>query len=180
MYLSWKMFLLINIFCFCLPFIFAVIHGVVLHRPKLRHRFLWLSSSYFIAINVAFKSLFMGVARIFWGNFSANFEHFSYSPVFTEYGVLLLSIGVFGFMALFSRSIFRIAPSVLFGVFLLLASAAHWFQLESHILLAQSRHYILVIFDLLTAIVLFYHSWSLKRLGLLHFFVYSERDVSFN
>ncbi len=176
MVLSWQMFLLTNMFCFCAPFFFAVIHNEFYNRSKAKCRFLWLSSSYFIAINVVSKALFLGVVRIFWGRFSASFEHFSYSPIFSEYGVLMVSIGIFGFMALFSRSIFRIAPSVLFGVFLLLASVTHWFQLESHILLAQSRHYLLIIFDLLTAIVLFYHSWKLKKLGLLDVLVYSERS----
>jgi hypothetical protein len=176
--LSWQMFLLIHIFCLCAPFFFAVIHSAFYHRSKAKYRFLWLSSSYFIVINVVLKSLFLGVVRIFWGSFSANFEHFSYSPIFSEYGVLMLSIGIFGFMALFSRSIFRIAPSILFGVFLLLASVTHWFQLEAHIILAKSSHYLLIIFDILTAIVLFYHSWKLKKLGLLDVLVYSESSIN--
>lgn len=179
MVLSWQMFLLINIVCFCAPFCFAIIHSVFSHNFKAKHRFLWLSSSYFIAINVVLKALFLGVLRIFWGSFSANFEHFSYSPIFSEYGVLMISIGIFGFIALFSRSIFRIAPSILFGVFLLLASVTHWFQLESHILLAKSSHYLLIIFDILTAIVLFYHSWKLKKLGLLDVLVYAKSSKSF-
>ena len=177
MVLSWEMFLFINLFCFFAPFVFAAIHDG-LSSPKKKHRFLWLSSSYFIATNVVFKAFFLGLVRVFWGNFSANFEHFSYSPIFTEYGVLMLSIGFLGFFALFSRSIFRVAPSILFGMFLLLASLAHWFQLETHLLLAQSRHYLLIIFDTMTALVLFYHAWKLKKLGLLTVFVYSERDTS--
>ena len=97
----------------------------------------------------------------------------------TEYGILFISLGFFGIIALFSKSSFRIAPSILFGLFLVLASIAHWSQLENHILPMLSRHYLVIIFDILTSVVLFYHAWKLKSLGLLDNLVYTEVNSSY-
>ena len=132
-----------------------------------------------MVVNVILKSLLEGFARIFFGNLSAGFESFSYSPIFTEYGILFISLGFFGIIALFSKSSFRIAPSILFGLFLLLASIVHWSQLENHILPMLSRHYLVIIFDILTSVVLFYHAWRLKSLGLLDNLVYTEVNSSY-
>jgi hypothetical protein len=176
---GWETFLFINSVCFFLPFVLAVLHYAFYNGSKGKYRFLWLSSSYFMAVNVVFKTFFLGVFRIFWGHLSANFEHLSYSPIFTEYGVLILSISFFGLIALFSRSMFRVAPSILFGMFLLLVSFTHWVQLDSHLLLAPSRHYLLIIFDILTAIVLFYHAWKLNKSGLLEASTSSKKIISF-
>ena len=120
-----------------------------------------------MAINVVIKSFFLGFFRIFFGSLSASFEHVAYSPVFSEYGVLMLSVGFLGLLGLFSKSVFRVAPSILFGMYLLLVSLLHWIQLDSKVLLYPSRHYLLINFDIVTAIVLFYHSWVLNGTGLL-------------
>lgn len=129
--------------------------------------FLKVSFNYFILINVVLRSIVLGFVRIEWGKQIAVLDHLNYSFVFTEYGLLFLSIGAFGIIALFSKGSFRIAPSIFLGIFLILVSVAHWNQVESNILLAKSRYYLLIIFDVLTAIVLFYHAWLLKKNNLL-------------
>ena len=105
--------------------------------------------------------------RIYWGEQIASFDHLPYSFVFTEYGVFFVSIGIFGVISLFSKGPFRVASSIFLGVFLILISIAHWSQLESGLLISKSRYYLLIIFDVLTAIMLFYHAWLLKKHKLL-------------
>ena len=164
---SWDMFLLVYLGCLLSPFLFSFIH-LSLGKNKIgRFVFLKISFNYFILINVVLRSLVLGFVKIEWGKQIAVLDHINYSFVFTEYGLLFLSIGVFGIIALFSKGSFRIAPSIFLGIFLILVSIAHWNQVESNILLAKSRYYLLIIFDVLTAVVLFYHSWLLKKYNLL-------------
>ena len=164
---EWGDYLILYLACLLVPFILAILHFSLLNKKTGKHVFFRLSSNYFVFINVFLKSFVLGIMRIYWGEQIASFDHLPYSFVFTEYGVLYLSIGIFGLISLFSNTSFRIAPSIFFGVFLILVSIVHWNQLESNILLAKSRYYLLIIFDVLTAIVLFYHSWALNKFVLL-------------
>ena len=148
--LGWELFLGLNLLLFISPFALAIVHDGFFSKRRKKHQLLWLSATYFMVVNVILKSLLEGFARIF-----------------------------FGIIALFSKSSFRIAPSILFGLFLLLASIVHWSQLENHILPMLSRHYLVIIFDILTSVVLFYHAWRLKSLGLLDNLVYTEVNSSY-
>ena len=159
----WGNFLILYLVCFFSPFLLAVLHFVLIKKKIRSFSFFRIFADYFIFINIFLKSLILGVVRIYWGKQVALLDHLSYSHIFSEYGVLLLSISIFSFLSLFSNTSFRIAPSVFFGIFLILVSIIHWHQIEDNLLLFKSRYYLLIIFDLLTALVLFYHSWVLKK-----------------
>ena len=88
---SWKIFLVIYFLCFLFPFIISFFH-VSFSRNKIgRFNFLKVSSSYFILINVVFRSLILGFVRIEWGQEVAYLDHINYSFVFTEYGVFFVN-----------------------------------------------------------------------------------------
>lgn len=164
---EWGDYLILYLACLFGPFLLAVLHFSCFKKKIGKHDFFRLSSNYFVFINIFLKTLVLGIIRIYWGKQIASFDHLSYSFVFTEYGVLYLSIGIFSLISLFFNNSLRIAPSILFGIFLILVSIVHWNQVESDILLAKSRYYLLIIFDVLTAVVLFYHSWVLNKFVLL-------------
>ena len=167
MLFSWDIYFYIYLGCLVSPFLFAFMHLSLGKKQIGKFVFLKASFNYFILINVVLRSIVLGFVRVEWGKQIAVLDHINYSFVFTEYGLLFLSIGVFGVIALFSKGSFRIAPSIFLGIFLILVSIAHWNQVESNILLAKSRYYLLIIFDVLTAVVLFYHAWLFKKNNLL-------------
>ena len=164
---NWSVFLFIYLGCLIGPFLIAFIHLSFVKKKFGKYLFLRLSSNYFVLINIVLKYIVLGSIRIEWGKQIAAADNLAYSFVFTEYGLLFLAIGVFGIISLFSNGDLRIAPSIFLGIFLIFVSIAHWVQVDDGVLLAKSRYYLLIIFDVLTAIVLFYHSWLLKKHKLL-------------
>ena len=165
--LSYDVFFGIYFFCLFGPFVLAAVHYVFRNKAIPKYYFLWLSSSYFILVNIVLKTFLLGFFRLFFWDSHLIFEHLIYNHIFKEYALLMFAIGLFGIVGLCSKSEFRVAPAILFGIFLILVSIAHWQQVEANIFLEKSRYYLLIIFDVLTAIILFYQSWCLKKHGLL-------------
>ncbi|MBX9705072.1 MAG: hypothetical protein K5Q00_02365 [Gammaproteobacteria bacterium] len=147
------LFLTINIISILLPFALAVLHRKVNPRHVHLKRLMF---GYFLFFNVFLKGVPIGIAAVFDGHKMATDNHWAYNPMISQYGIALISLGLLGLGGSFLRGGFRMAAAVGFASFSFLAAVLHITQLFEGLAPAVENVYVLIIFDLLTALILLY------------------------
>ncbi len=156
------LFLMINIAYIVLPFCLATLHS---QMRKKNYNVVQLHFVYFLFFNVFLKAVPIGISAIAWGNNMALENGWQFNPIFAQYGICIATMGLMGFFSVFIRGGFRVATGLMFALFSLFAATLHIIQLVQGTQLVSHNPIILITFDFITAIILFYFIFNQKARG---------------
>ena len=143
----------LNTAYFIIPLVLAVIHWQLKKHEKSIFQYTFF---YFYIINVILKSLPIAATMLFQGKYVAEVNNWAYCPIFTQFGLAMLSMSIISFIGIFFNNKIRLFCAAPFLTFLTLAATSHLFQLKTPE--CQNCFHTmqgLIIFDYLTAIIVF-------------------------
>jgi hypothetical protein len=111
---------------------------------------------YFLLFNMFVPALFIGLRILLGGAHMAEYSGFFYAPIYTEFAVTMIAIGIMGFITLFCRGNIIVAPGILWVVFLAGIATTHLIQLiysaHSPLFALMTTH---VVYEYLVLIITF-------------------------
>jgi len=139
-----------NSLYFIIPLILAPIHWQLKKRRKSIFQYIFF---YLLIFCVILKALPIAATMLFQGKYVAQVNNWAYCPIYTQFGLAMLSMGIAAIIGIFFNNKMRLMSAAPFLIFLAVAAISHLFQLQQPEC-QQCFHTMrgLIVFDLLTVV----------------------------
>ncbi|MCP4474267.1 MAG: hypothetical protein GY821_06825 [Gammaproteobacteria bacterium] len=147
--------IIVFIILILLPFLLAALHNRIT-KAALTIRYI----NYFIFIDVfIWGCLFTGVRTLIHGEGIAVDIGWNYSPIFVQYSIAVIALGLPGLFAPFADNKFKAAVCLSYGTFVLLSSISHIYEIGIHAIANVAGIWILISYYMITAIILLFMTY---------------------